>query len=73
MTPWSVRKTSLDYKIGKRQEKTYFKGADKGILYQVSKINTLRKGRAGAQSQGEICPKFSQAEEHGKFPLVSRD
>ena len=32
---------------------------------KFSKVNTLRKGRAGAQSQEETCPKFSQAEEHG--------
>ena len=40
---------------------------------KFSKVNTLRKGRAGAQSQEEICPKFIQGEEHGEFLLVSRD
>lgn len=61
-------------KLTRDWEKMYIsKGEENFYNCKFSKVNTLRKGRAGAQSQEEICPKFIQGEEHGEFLLVSRD
>lgn len=67
----------LDCKTGNKTLKRLASQGSRERIYNyklqlqlpISKINALRKGKSGPQSQKEACLKFSHTEENVKTPL----
>lgn len=70
----SLRKIFLDSKIDKRLLKRFISQGGREIIYsyKFSKVNILRKRRAGAWSQEKACLNFSQAEGNIKAVVVTK-